>query len=38
MVSFIAGLSLGTLIGVTIMCLLQINRYEEIERDSREEK
>lgn len=38
MINFISGLSLGVLIGIAIMCLLQINRYEEIERDSREEK
>lgn len=28
----------GAFIGVITMCLLQINRYEDIEEDSKEEK
>lgn len=28
----------GALIGVFTMCLLQVNRYEDIEEDSKDEK
>ena len=35
---FICGAYLGGLVGIGIMCLLQINRYENIEKDSKEEK
>ena len=35
---FICGAMLGGVIGIGIMCLLQINRYEAIKEDSKEEK
>lgn len=38
MLSFIIGLFVGTTIGICIMCMFQINRYEDIEENSREEK
>lgn len=38
MVDFLLGLLIGTIAGIGAICLLQINRYEEIERDSENEK
>lgn len=38
MIKFLLILIDGAFIGVFTMCLLQINRYESIEEDSKEEK
>lgn len=38
MIDFLLGLFVGTIGGIGAMCLLQINKYEEIERDSENEK
>lgn len=38
MIKFLLTLIAGALLGVFTMCLLQINRYEEIEKDGSEEK
>lgn len=38
MIDFLLGLFVGTIGGITAMCLLQINKYEEIEMDSKDEK
>lgn len=35
---FICGAYLGGLVGIGIMCLFQINKHEEIEKDSENEK
>ena len=35
---FICGASLGSIVGVGIMCLLQINRHNEIMKEFKEEK
>lgn len=38
MFDFMLGLFVGTTAGVCAMCILQINRHEEIEKDSENEK
>ena len=38
MFKFLLTLMGGALIGVFTMCLLQVNRYEDVKNDSKEEK
>lgn len=36
MIGFILGLFIGTIAGAGLMCISQINRYEEIEKNNKE--